>query len=346
MKLEYIHSFRGIAIAFIVFGHALYFQFDWSNNQSLFYLLQDILSNGTVLFVFISGYLFQHLYGRQSHSQYYTSKLKNLLVPYIVLSAPAIAFTVLIAPTYSELEVFQSGNIMEQVLTHYALGGAHVNYALWFMPMILVIVAVAPLLAWLLQKPSYYLVLLPLFALAWLIHRSPVPIIDVMRQVLYFIPVFITGMLISQFKAQIEPWFEKYWWALLSIVFVLMLSQFFFSQYHGSLVTKLAYSNEKGWFDFQLLQKLCMCFLIIGLLRRFPILNARLLDKLAQYSFTIFFCHIYIFVVIEVIVGDQQVPASLGLWFARGVIALLMCCLLAVIGKKLFGRYSRQLIAS
>ena len=346
MKLEYIHSFRGIAIAFIVFGHALYFQFDWSNNQTQFYLLQDILSNGTVLFVFISGYLFQHLHGRQSHSQYYKSKFKNLLIPYIILSAPAIAFTVLIAPTYSELEVFQSGNLLEQVLMHYALGGAHVNYALWFMPMIWVMVSLAPFLAWILQKPSHYWVLLPMFALAWFIHRSPVPIVDVMRQVFYFIPVFITGMFISQYKTQIEPWFEKYWWVLLTLVTVLIMSQFLFSHYHGSLVTKTAYSSEKGWFDFQLLQKLFMCFLVIGLLRRFPNLNGRLLDTLAQYSFTIFFCHIYFFVVIEIIIGDQKVPSSLGLWFARGAIALLACCLLASIGKKFFGRYSRQLIAS
>ncbi|NVJ51250.1 MAG: acyltransferase [Gammaproteobacteria bacterium] len=346
VTLPYIHTFRGIAIIFIVLGHALYFQFDWSEHTFAFNLLKDVLSNGTVLFVFISGYLFKHLHGRYTLSSYYKNKFKNLVLPYLILSVPAIAFTVLVAPSFSQLAVFHSESITLQVLSHYLVGGAHVNYALWFMPMIIVVILLAPLLATIFSSPQRYWLVLPLLVLSLLIHRSPVPIVDVPRHVIYFIPVFIIGMWVNDCRDQVEGWLERNCFGLLLVVLALIAYQFNFADYHGSLLTEHAFDNKRWLFDFELIQKLLFCGLFIGLLRRYESLNLRVFDILARYSFTIFFCHIYIFVLIEIIVGHQQVEGNVLLWLLRALIALSMCCLIGFIGQKLFGRYSRQIVAS
>jgi len=346
MQLNYIHSFRGIAIVFIVLGHALYFQFDWSNNPELFNLLKDVLSNGTVLFVFISGYLFKHLNGKYPLKTYYKTKFQNLVIPYLLLSIPAIVFTAWVAPSYSQLEVFHSGSVVEQVMAHYLVGGAHVNYALWFMPMIIVIILMAPLLAKIFQNRWFYWLLVPLIVMSMFLHRGPVPIVDVPRHVAYFLPVFITGMWINDYREQLEPIFERYALMLFVIVSALIAIQFNFASYHGSLLTDAAFDNAQWQFDFEFIQKLLMCAFLIGLLRRYQRLNGRLLDILARYSFTIFFCHIYIFVLIELLIGQQNVDSSFALWLLRGLVSLSVCCLIGIIGKRVLGRYSRQIIAS
>jgi len=60
MFLGYIHSFRALAIFFIVAGHSIDI-FMWSIDSELERFLKIFFSNGTALFVFIAGYLFQHL---------------------------------------------------------------------------------------------------------------------------------------------------------------------------------------------------------------------------------------------------------------------------------------------
>ena len=61
MFLGYIHSFRALAILFIVGGHCIDF-FNWSEGSAAIErMLRILISNGSVLFVFIAGYLFQHL---------------------------------------------------------------------------------------------------------------------------------------------------------------------------------------------------------------------------------------------------------------------------------------------
>ncbi len=69
----------------IVAGHCLYYVpliYDcWLEKVAV-----NLLKGGTSLFVFISGFLFHHVfYQRFTYRRFVTSKVKNLLIPYLLL---------------------------------------------------------------------------------------------------------------------------------------------------------------------------------------------------------------------------------------------------------------------
>ena len=65
--LTNVHWFRGVAIVAVVATHVL-FEFDWRPEVLWeFKLSLSLMQNGTVLFVFVAGLLFQHLAHRFSY---------------------------------------------------------------------------------------------------------------------------------------------------------------------------------------------------------------------------------------------------------------------------------------
>ena len=56
--LNYINVFRGLAILLIIAGHTMQF----GESSTLIHKINcEIVCGGTALFIFISGFLFQHL---------------------------------------------------------------------------------------------------------------------------------------------------------------------------------------------------------------------------------------------------------------------------------------------
>ena len=90
-QLHYINTFRAMAIYFIVAVHALHV-FSWPDGSLSKQFLDVLLNNGSIFFIFISGYLFQHLSVNFKASKYYLSKLKNVVLPYLIISTPAIIY--------------------------------------------------------------------------------------------------------------------------------------------------------------------------------------------------------------------------------------------------------------
>ncbi len=67
--LPYIHNFRGIAILYIVAFHCLS-SFGWGDNILEKRICNSLVVYGTVLFVFIAGFLFQHLNANHHHNDF------------------------------------------------------------------------------------------------------------------------------------------------------------------------------------------------------------------------------------------------------------------------------------
>lgn len=89
MRLRYVEQFRALAIVMIVAGHAWYMQ-DWDRGSLAARLSLTIATNGTYLFVFIAGFLFQHLLPKFETWRYYRSKLRNVVLPYLIVSIPGL----------------------------------------------------------------------------------------------------------------------------------------------------------------------------------------------------------------------------------------------------------------
>lgn len=71
-KLEYIHWLRGFAMVYIVVWHSLTQTINFSTGLEKFLLI--MLYNGTAIFVFISGFLFNYLSERYSYVPYMKEK--------------------------------------------------------------------------------------------------------------------------------------------------------------------------------------------------------------------------------------------------------------------------------
>ena len=52
----------------------------------------EVFSGGTALFIFISGFLFQHLSGKYEFKNYMSKKWTNVILPYLWTAIPGILF--------------------------------------------------------------------------------------------------------------------------------------------------------------------------------------------------------------------------------------------------------------
>ena len=134
--------------------------FNWSNNTTAELLLRILISNGSVLFVFIAGYLFQHLSGKYNVKHYFKSKLSNVLIPYFLISIPAIIVFVVFTERSDVSPEFYNQSTWLQIASFY-FTGKHLA-PLWFIPMISLFYIIPPLLIKA-DKSQYFYLLLPLF---------------------------------------------------------------------------------------------------------------------------------------------------------------------------------------
>jgi hypothetical protein len=188
--LPYIHTFRALAILFIVTGHAVD-AFIWPDGGDLERLLRIVFCNGSALFVFIAGYLFQHLSPRFEARNYYISKIKNVLIPYLLISIPAIV-------------LFTTVMQRNTVWVLFYLTGYHLA-PLWFVPMITIFYVIAPALIKL-DRNHYLYYMLPFFVVISLLISRGSP----SQSFLHFLSVYVLGMACSRFKDVIGNAMVKY----------------------------------------------------------------------------------------------------------------------------------------
>jgi hypothetical protein len=202
--LDYINNFRAIAIVFIVIGHVIPY-LTW-NDQNIFLLTNILLSNGTVFFVFIAGYLFQYLLGGYEYKKYLLKKIKFVICPYLTTSVPAIAAYLLGIGHFSEsFERLVSGFSSLQIVFICLLTGKHLG-PFWFIPMISVFYILAPLFIRLIRlKYSAPIVIsLSLFIPLYLPRTFPTSFI-------HFLPVYLLGMLVCRYEREVFNVVKKSW---------------------------------------------------------------------------------------------------------------------------------------
>ncbi len=88
--LDYIHYFRAIAITLIVGVHVLDSLERPENLQPIMRFLEVLVDDSTLLFVLISGFLFQHLAPKFEAKTYFFKKALYVFLPYIAFSVPII----------------------------------------------------------------------------------------------------------------------------------------------------------------------------------------------------------------------------------------------------------------
>ena len=343
--LSHINSLRALAILLIVAGHAVG-SFTWKGSPFTRNAIGDLVADGTVIFVFISGYLFQHLSAKFKYHHYLFVKIKNVGVPYLIVSMPAIAYAVFWKDSSAQYSVLEGTSRAYQILWFYLHGGAHINYPLWFIPVIFVYYFAAPLFLVFIRYPRLYWLILLLLPVSLLAHRPDFPNPDLLHSLIYFSPAYICGMFASQFREKVEPFLEKYFWVLLLLFIMYFLAHLFASDHHGNYHVEHIFSLEKGYIDWLFLQKLFLSFLLLGMLKRYDALFAERIRYIGESSFSIYFLHAYILYAFHVAVRWSHFAGSLTKWILLSALVVLISVVITKLTKKIFGKRSRLLIGS
>lgn len=328
--IQYIHNFRGVAIIFVVACHLL---LDWATNSGMHVFLDLLFGNGTVLFVFIAGYLFQYLTKQLNYADYLTKKLTNVIIPYLIISTPIILYRLYSndVPGYitSLNPDFQSWTVLRRLL-YFLLHGAHMQ-PLWFIPMITLFYLAAPLLYYVDRHPKLYYLLIPFAILSIFVEREPFS--DIPKMFVHFISVYMFGMFMSRYKDAYLVWAKKYAIALSAMLLVTLICNFFFYD---------KFNNPINY-----IQKMLFCCFFIYWLWRFEGKVPSILSKLAEISFGIFFLHYYLILVIKAVyekVAGHSIPGNIVFWTIDFLLVLAGTVLVIKVTKAIFPKYSRNLI--
>ncbi|MBV1880704.1 MAG: acyltransferase [Pseudomonadales bacterium] len=343
MYLPHIDSFRAIAILVIIAGHCIW-AFSWESSPTTKNSLADLLENGTVLFVFISGYLFQYLSASYQYRSYLVKKLKNVILPFMVISIPALFYSVLKNDPTLQYPQLTGHSTVYQLLWFLVTGGAHINYPLWFIPMISLFFLFAPVFFLFNRHPKLYFIIGLLLPLSLLLHRPPHPNLNTLHLALYYLPAYLIGMCACQYRRQVDKFCLRYFYPLLLLFVIAVICQFNYLSVHGNLTTTSLFSFQSGFIDWLYLQKILLCFVLLGLGLKFTDSISTPLAPLADMSFTLFFLHGYFLFAFKLICRWEVFEGSIiyvSLLFL-GVLAL--CVAFALVGRRLLGRRSRMII--
>ena len=350
MVLNSINYFRGAAILFIVAGHCLDMTFQQRNSLVAKFIL-NIMQGGTPFFVFISGFLFYHVfYEKFNYRNFMISKIKNVLFPYVVLSIMPVCYFVFIRKTgpYHEY-IFSPGQgvyleYLRPFCMYFLTGRTFVAY--WYIPFIMVIFALSPVFVRYVKLPSYFRIILLLlcYCIAMIIHR-PLDNISVLQSVVYFVPVYLLGITASMYKEQIYRYATgKEFYMLLSALLLVLIQVVFYETYANFHKNPF----EVTVLDINIIQKSIFCLFLMVLLNRFENKSIPYLKKLAAASFAIYFLHPPVLLCMEKFVNYLSLHhyslTEHVIVLGCLPIVLFISIELAILTKRTFRSYSRLVV--
>ena len=294
--LNYINVFRGLAILLIVVGHTMQMgnSGTWLNNIAF-----EIFTGGTALFIFISGFLFQHLSDRYEYKTYLKKKWTNVILPYIITAIPGIILCFVMPLAYGN--PFDGLNPFAQIGVFLTTGRVH-NVPTWYIPMICIFFLLADVFLILERKKILYKLLPLLFLVTFFITRMTLEpetvaglsysakYVEYLKYILngfvHFASMYVLGMYFSAYKDKIDLCYKFRWgfiglMLLTSAVDVYLLHTYNFA--NGTI------------------SKIFLTLVVLGYLKHYdePVKNCKWFntsaDLIAKYSFSIFFVHWYIF---------------------------------------------------
>ncbi|MGN6645388.1 MAG: acyltransferase family protein [Cytophaga sp.] len=163
---DYLQSFRGFAVINVILRHAIILFYFGSLNVdinpdsaiSMFNMLA--LRGVTMYFTILSGILFSAVFKNRGYIKFYRDKFFYLVIPYIFFSIWLTLFkNISFEPFHIDLKGFYS------MLPLDLLCGKS-EYALWYIPVFIIICTLTPLLDFLLHKNSFTRCIFFLFVLA------------------------------------------------------------------------------------------------------------------------------------------------------------------------------------
>lgn len=344
--LSYIHNLRGIAILFVVGVHA--HNFDKEKSKLFDSVFDPSEGNGTVLFLFIGGFLFQYLTHQYfDYRKYIEQKFKVIILPYLIISIPLIIIR--IYTDYQSLSLpanFDDRSVTHQII-YYLLTGTHMA-PFWFIATIILIYLTAPLLH-ALDNDKFYKYGFPITLALFFFTYRPLHNANPFFAYIHFVPAYLSGMFAAYYRERI----------LEHRRIILILSAIVYFGITIVDVTELvAFSRHLRFqdviydgviaFNWYALKVFALCFLLLVVMYELRHKQMPLIDMLGNYSFGIFFVH-YAFISLSgkiVEISKVSIDFSLPVFIISYLFILLASTITVYFVKRFTGKYSRYLIGS
>ncbi len=355
MFINSINYFRAISILFIVAGHCIYiadFSFDTVFRNALF----SFINGGTSFFVFISGFLFHHIFYKNfNFKKFYKKKLKNVFLPYLFMSIIPILFYVIIQEPdkkdpLSYLLPHGEGLLQQYIvpILKYLATGAHIT-AYWYIPFIMIVFLMSPLHVKFIEVhiKKQVLITLLLLIVAMLIHRNDTgrPAIFVFQSVFYFMPVYLFGIICSEKKEFIYAKFSNYKYHILTIGILLVILQTALGSVGNNYKNPFVYQG----IDLMIVHKMVFSVFFMLWLHNFESKKNKFLTLIASCSFGIYFIHgIFIILVgkVKEMFNFSFSDNSFITYFLVSLGIFFLSLFSTMVIKKIFPKHSRYLIGS
>jgi surface polysaccharide O-acyltransferase-like enzyme len=341
-----IHRLRGVAIVFIVAAHC-YSCFTFAHHRLAEAAVCDWFDNSTVIFMFIAGFLFQHVDGSRPYGGYLMRKAKNVLLPYLVALTPAIVYTVLQGRSEFPAPALRDGPLVVRIFYLGLYPAATLNYALWFMPVIVIYYVASVGLKRLDRQGGYWLLAI-LLPLSVLMHRPTFGHGHNFFLALYFLSAWVFGMFCCRYRERVLASVDRHLKPLLVAFVVFFVAHLLLSHHHGRYTTPEPFHThgDGGIVDWLFLQKLLMTLVMLGLIRRFQHRPAAVLEYLGDKSFTIFFFHLYVIFAVRFVLHLTSMEFRADYFLMLLAVSIGACCLLATVSRRLFPDWSRSLVGA
>lgn len=350
MYLNSINYFRAIAIMFIVAGHCLSLS-DFSFHSFFGDVILNIMTGGTTFFVFISGFLFYHVFYKNfNFYKFIKTKVKFVLFPYIIMSFFPVMFYVFIGHhVHKYFEPIGDGIVnlyIIPLIKYYFTGIGIVAY--WYIPFVMLIFLMSPVFISFirLNLKSQLLIIFPLLLISTLIHRpiegsGYVPI----HALAYFIPVYLIGIISSQNKTFIYSTLKGKGVHLFILGIFIAIIGVVFGQVESSFKHPFVYEG----FDLMLIQKLILCFAFMIWLGQFEKDKNKFLNLISENSFGIFFLHPLLLILTDKTkrMLDFTFPENVLLIYLIFYITIFTLSLgITILIKRIFPAHSRYIVGS
>lgn len=344
--LNYIHYLRGLAILLIVGIHCR-ISFPWEDKIQA-RIFESLLDNSTIIFIFISGFLFQHLFvQRFNFKKYLQKKAKFVVLPYLLISILPILDKLYLEDHLVWLPLFLEDKPAIYKVLYMLVSGKHFG-PFWFIPMIILFYLIGPLLVKM-DNPKFYKYCFPLIFIAGLFTYEFGYYSSIIDSFIFFFPIYLFGMFASHYKEEIIKH-----GSIITIIVLLLYCTITLLEVFGVLeIHKLVGFEIKDphpYFIFNL-SKLKISALCLALINVFYWIRHKpmpFFKILGEYSFGIYFIHLYI------IIAFQKTLSYLAFEFKMNSVTFLIytfgvsiiCSAIIWIIKSVLNNKSRYVIGS
>ena len=327
-----LENFRGVSIIFVMLSHMLSMQ-NMGEIGSIFYY---IVGDATAWFVFISGYLFYYLETNKfDYLNYLSKKFKFVVLPYLILSVPAILFWI-----YLSQNVLYGLTPSAFFVWSLIVGGIAVG-PMWFIPMILIFFILSPIFNLASKNKSIYLIFL-LSIIFSIFSSRPINNTNPMLSFFHFLGFYIFGIVVAKNSELIDK-FGSY---KIIILIILGFSVFFLLGFfiRGTSNGSSGFFSGLGELNYVLIGKLVLLIAIFLLFERFFERKNVVLGYFAKISFGLFFIHGFMGMIFQKL--SQKISFSYPMTnFLCEVLAIIFGSVFIVfLVKKILGKWSRYVI--